>query len=58
MGKFEREDSKKILAGKPILRGTRRSTLWDFLSWPYRAYQQRQREAEIRKNIFKTSHFD
>jgi len=53
MGKFEREDSKRVLAGKPVMRGTRRPTLWDLLTWPYRAFQQRQREREIRKNLFK-----
>jgi len=53
MGKFERRDSKKVLAGKQILLIKPRSTLLDVLLMPYRAWKQKRREAEIRKNLFK-----
>lgn len=53
MGKFEEEASRKVLAGERIEVKTKR-TLLDLLLWPIRAYQQKRREAEIRKRIFKS----
>lgn len=58
MGKFEQEDSKKVLAGKPILRGTSQPrSLWEFLKeyflYPYRTHKQKQKREEFRKSLFK-----
>lgn len=50
MGKFEQEASKKVLAGERIIVKTRFSVL-DFLLRPYRAYKQKQQEAEYRRRL-------
>ena len=50
MGKFEQEASKKVLAGEKILVKTRSSILDIFLR-PYRAYKQKQQEAEYRRRL-------
>jgi hypothetical protein len=53
MGKFERRDSEKVLAGKPILLIKPRPTVIDFLLEPFRALKNWNRRRQIRKNIFK-----
>jgi len=52
MGKREEEASRKVLAGEKIEVHTSHS-LVDFFLRPYRAYQQKRKEAKIRKNLFK-----
>jgi len=52
MGKREQEDSRKVLNGEPI-KITTKFSLKDLLLRPLRAWQQKRREAEIRKNLFK-----
>lgn len=52
MGKHEEADAKKAVNGE-FLCGKSQPTLCDFLLTPFRAWKQKRREAEIRKNLFK-----
>jgi len=53
MGKREEEDGKKVLTHQTIKVKTRFSLI-DLLLWPIRAFQQKRREAQIRKNLLNT----
>jgi len=51
MGKREQEDSRRVLDGKPILK-IKRWRLLDFILYPYRAYKEKKRQEEIKRNLF------
>lgn len=53
MGKFEEEDSKKVLAGQHVMRGTRMPSIVDFLLIPFRAYKNWQHRKQIRESLYK-----
>lgn len=57
MGERERSDSKKVLEGKHIL-NIKTPKLWElFLEpflYPYRAWKNKKRREEIRKDLFKS----
>jgi hypothetical protein len=54
MGERERRDSLKVLKGERIL-NIKTPTLWELISepflYPYRAYKQKRREAQIRQQM-------
>ena len=52
MGDRERRDSAKVLAGKKIL-DIKRWRLLDFILYPYRAWKEKKRQEEIKRNLFK-----
>jgi len=63
MGKFEQEDSKKVLAGQHCMRGTSRPrSLWEFLfelcAQPYRAYKNKKHQEDLRRRIIGTTIID
>ena len=52
MGERERRDSRRVLEGKPITK-IKRFGLLDVLLYPYRAWKEKKRQEEIKRNIFK-----
>lgn len=55
MGERERRDSEKVLAGKKII-DIKTPKWYEFILepflYPYRAYKNKKRQEEIRKNLF------
>ncbi len=53
MGKREREDSRRVMDGKPILK-IKRWRLLDLILYPYRAWKEKKRQEELKRRMFES----